>query len=73
MVKQRAGTDTTDHSGDQKSRQSDPDKSLESIPNLPDECGDSLWDAVLTQQTPDLLQVKKSDMGDQDTVQRLKS
>lgn len=62
MAKPSASARTTDDSGVEKSREADKDKTIDAITNLPDECGDSLWDAVLAQKAPDLLQIKKSDM-----------
>jgi hypothetical protein len=46
---------------DKQNLNTDTPKSTEAVPNLPDECGDSLWDAVLAQPAPDLLQIKKAD------------
>ena len=59
MDKQNLNEDQSRSVDDQ---QANTPKSTDTVPNLPDECGDSLWDPVLVQHAADLLQVNKADI-----------
>ncbi|MET0463371.1 MAG: hypothetical protein ABW007_09455 [Chitinophagaceae bacterium] len=61
MDKKDPNIDPIQHSGDGEKQKAGLRQQVEPIPNLPDECGDSLWGPVLAQEEAKLLQLKKTD------------
>jgi hypothetical protein len=61
MDKQDLNAGHEQHSGDNEKQQADLKDQVEPIPNLPDECGDSMWEPVLLQQAVNLLEGKNID------------